>query len=48
MRDGQAAAEDRDADAYEKAQAEVADSQRERHRIARRIGFAVCSRPLEI
>jgi signal transduction histidine kinase len=28
------------------AQAEVADSQRERQRIARRIGFAQCSRPI--
>jgi len=48
MRDGQAAAEDRDARAYEQAQAAVADSQRARHRIARRIGFAVCSKPLSL
>jgi hypothetical protein len=48
MRDGQAAAEHRDARAYEEAQAEVAANQRERYRIARRIGFGVCSRPLEL
>ena len=45
---GRAAAEDRDTEAYKEAQAQVADSQRERHRIARDIGFAVCSRPLKL
>jgi hypothetical protein len=48
MRAGRAAAEDRDTEGYEEAQADVADSQRERHRIARGIGFAVCSRPLKL
>lgn len=45
MREGQQAAEDGDAAGYASAQEAVADTQRERHRIARRIGFAVCSRP---
>jgi hypothetical protein len=47
MRAGRAAAQDRDGDAYARSQAEVADSQGERREIARRIGFAVCSRPLK-
>ena len=46
LRAGQQAAEDRDAQAYADSQADLAASQRDRHRIAREIGFAVCSRPL--
>ena len=46
LRAGQKAASERDAAAYAANQAELADGQRERHLIARRIGFAVCSRPL--
>jgi signal transduction histidine kinase len=48
MRAGRAAAEDRDTQGYKQEQAEVADSQRDRHRIARDIGFAICSRPLKL
>ncbi len=47
MRAGRDAASDRDSEGYARSQAEVASSQRERYRIARRIGFAVCSRPLK-
>ncbi|MFI5121614.1 MAG: hypothetical protein ACHQJ5_01845 [Vicinamibacteria bacterium] len=46
LRRGRDAAEAGDNDAYVVAQAELADSQLERQRIARRIGFAQCSRPL--
>jgi hypothetical protein len=46
MRAGREAAEADDAQAYAQSQSDVAASQRERHQIARRIGFAVCSRPL--
>jgi hypothetical protein len=46
LEDGQAAAEDHAAGAYAAAQAELADSQLERRRIARLIGFAECSRPI--
>ena len=46
LRAGRQAAEDRDAKAYADSQAELAASQRDRQRIARQIGFAVCSRPL--
>jgi hypothetical protein len=46
MREGERAAEDRDAKGYSSAEAEVAATQHQRLRIARRIGFAVCSRPL--
>ena len=46
LRAGRQAAEDRDAQAYADSQADLAASQRDRHRIARQIGFAVCSRPL--
>jgi hypothetical protein len=48
MRAGRDAAADRDSKAYADSQAEVAAGQRERHRSARRIGFAVCSRPLKL
>ena len=47
LRAGEEAAEARDSEAYAAQQEELADSQRERHRMARRIGFAVCSRPLK-
>jgi hypothetical protein len=46
MHAGRDAAEDRDAEGYTRSQAEVADTQHERREIARRIGFAICSRPL--
>jgi hypothetical protein len=46
MRAGGDAAAEHDSEGYARSQAEVADTQRERRRIARRIGFAVCSRPL--
>ncbi len=48
MRAGHNAAADRDTEGYARSQAEVADSQADRHRIAREIGFAVCSRPLRV
>ena len=47
MRAGREAAEQGDAQGYGESQDEVAATQRERHRIARGIGFSVCSRPLE-
>ena len=47
MRAGRDAASEHDSEGYARSQADVADNQRERHRIARRIGFAVCSRPLK-
>lgn len=43
---GEEAAADSDPTAYQRAQAEVAASQLERLRIARQIGFRVCSKPL--
>jgi hypothetical protein len=46
LRRGREAADARDTDAYREAQAELADSQHERARIARGIGFGECSRPL--
>ncbi len=46
LRDGLDAADAGDAFAYAKAQAEVASSQPERLRLARRVGFTECSRPL--
>ena len=46
LKEGRAAAEDADADAYEAAQAELDRTQPERWRIAREIGFSECSRPL--
>jgi signal transduction histidine kinase len=46
LRAGKAAAEDGDSTAYERAQAELAASQRERQRLAREIGFSECSRSL--
>ncbi len=47
LRDGLAAAEDVDADAYETLQAELAASQVDpRFEIAREIGFRECSKPL--
>ena len=46
LEDGHEAAEAHDTDAYAAAQAELADSQLERRRIARLIGFAECSRPI--
>jgi hypothetical protein len=46
LRDGVAAAQDGDTAAYTSAQAKLASSQRRRRQIARRIGFAECSRPL--
>jgi hypothetical protein len=47
IRDGRVAADARESTGYARSQAEVAATQRERHAIARRIGFAVCSRPLK-
>ena len=46
LRDGLEAAEARDPGAYDRAQAELEESQPERRRLARAVGFAVCSRPL--
>jgi hypothetical protein len=46
LRRGHEAAEDGDASAYARQQAELADSQLERRRLAREIGFRECSRPL--
>jgi predicted transcriptional regulator len=46
IRDGLEAAEGGDADAYADAQAEVAQGQLERARLAERVGFTECSRPL--
>lgn len=46
LRAGLAAAEDSDPLRYERAQAAVAASQRERFALAKRIGFAECSKPL--
>jgi hypothetical protein len=47
LRDGRAAAQDADAEAYEALQAELAASQIDpRFEVAREIGFRVCSKPL--
>ena len=47
LRDGVAAAEDADAEAYEALQAKLASTQREpRYAIAEEIGFEECSKPL--
>ena len=46
LRDGLEAAEEEDAEAYADAQAEIADSQVERARLAKEVGFTECSRPL--
>jgi hypothetical protein len=48
LRAGRDAADDDDADAYSRAQAELASAQDERRRLARRVGFRECSRPLEL
>jgi hypothetical protein len=47
LRRGADAADADESDAYERAQAELADGQRERRRIAREIGFGECSRPID-
>ena len=46
IRDGLEAAEKGDAEAYADAQAEVAEGQLDRARLAERVGFTECSRPL--
>lgn len=46
IRRGAEAAEQREAEAYERLQVELARSQPARQRLARQIGFTVCSRPL--
>jgi hypothetical protein len=47
LRDGRAAAEDADPDAYEGLQAELASTQRDpRYELASEIGFEECSKPL--
>ena len=46
LKQGHDAADDGNADAYIQAQAELADTQRERRKLARAIGFSQCSRPL--
>jgi hypothetical protein len=46
LRRGLEAAEDEDAEAYAEAQAEIARSQLDRARLAERVGFDECSRPL--
>jgi hypothetical protein len=46
LRDGLEAAEDDDAEAYADAQAQIADTQVDRARLAREVGFTECSRPL--
>ena len=43
---GLAAAEDEDADAYAEAQAQIARQQVDRARLAEKVGFKECSRPL--
>jgi hypothetical protein len=47
LRAGEKAASEHDSKAYAKAQSDLADSQRARRRLARKIGFAECSRPLK-
>lgn len=46
LREGQEAAERQDAQAYARAQAEIAEGQVERSELAQRVGFTECSRPL--
>jgi hypothetical protein len=46
LRDGLEAAEDDDAEAYADAQAQIADTQVDRARLAEEVGFTECSRPL--
>jgi hypothetical protein len=46
LRDGLAAAEDQDAQAYAEAQAKIAEGQVHRSRLAEQVGFTECSRPL--
>jgi hypothetical protein len=46
LRDGLEAAESEDAEAYAEAQARIARSQIDRARLAERVGFTECSRPL--
>ena len=43
---GLAAAEDEDSEAYAEAQAEIARQQVDRARLAEKVGFSECSRPL--
>jgi hypothetical protein len=45
LEDGRDAAADRDAEGYGKAQAELAAGAKERRRLARAVGFEVCSQP---
>ena len=46
LEQGLAAAEDEDSDAYAEAQAQIARQQVDRVRLADRVGFSECSRPL--
>ena len=46
IRRGAEAADEREPEAYERLRTELARSQPARQRLARRLGFAVCSRPL--
>ena len=46
LREGLAAAEDQDAEAYAEAQAKIAEGQVHRARLAEEVGFSECSRPL--
>ena len=46
LREGERAAEAGNLDAYTRAQARIAASQRERQALARKVGFDECSRPL--
>jgi hypothetical protein len=46
LREGLAAAEDQDAEAYAEAQAKIAEGQVQRSRLAEQVGFTECSRPL--
>jgi hypothetical protein len=47
LQQGRDAAADRDAAGYSKAQQGLADGARERRRLARAVGFQVCSQPRE-
>jgi hypothetical protein len=46
LREGLAAAQDQDAEAYAEAQAKIAEGQVHRARLAQEVGFTQCSRPL--
>lgn len=46
LREGVKAAEDEDPEAYEDLQAQLERTQPARHRLARKVGFTECSRPL--